>query len=463
GLLGDYSKLGYLNSDNQPAYADLVTDSEAVYYTLGDKSPYFDMFKMVTGHVSDYVNVSFLIKDAKFIIGGQETNVPFVIKNESLKTYLTLDLEQVTFKKGDKFTINAIIMPWGSQLSDYNTATPDKNVLDVRENSLLDPVTLDVVTGEDVSSPFLPMVKSAGDKAEFTVSGGENNISLRVFGFDKLTVPKIYEKIDGEWVEYKVNSLGSPDTKGYEHYYDGYMVYYDGDGTFSYSFVVAMADKARTFKVELDTEFTGWPEDPVPGANLPPAPEAPLSIYFNPSQLKDASVTSSGFGDITLADDSSYLRLFGNNTAPEAYFTLFSGGGKGVTGQYVAIRYRTVAAAEAQFGNIEFFSGTKGSDPSGNKDFAYTPGLIEDGEWHVMVFDLAACLPEAFVPAADGSYSANYLRLDAFGKVMSTDAYMDIAWVGMDLSLDEIKAECQDLEELQLVTGYAQIELVPTK
>ena len=61
------------------------------------------------------------------------------------------------------------------------------------------------------------------------------------------------------------------------------------------------------------------------------------------------------------------------------------------------------------------------------------------------------------------TYSAQYLRLDAFGKVMSTDAYMDIAWVGMDPSLDEIKAECQDLEELQLVTGYAQIELVPTK
>ena len=462
GLLGDYGKIGYLNSDNQPAYTDLGTDSEAVYYTLGDQYPYFDMFKMVTGHMDDYVNVSFLIKDAKFVIGGQETNVSFVIKKELYKAYLTLDLEQVTFKKGDKFTINAIIMPWGSQLSDYST-TPDKNVLDVRQNSLIDPIKLDVSVGEDVSNPFLPTVKAKDNKAEFTISGGENNIALRVFGFDKLTVPKIYEKVDGEWVEYKVHSLGSPDSKGYEHYYDGYMVYYDGDGTFSYSFVVTMADKARTFKVELDTDFAGWPEDPVPGANLPPAPEAPLTIYFNPSQLKDASATNSGFGDITLADDGSYLRLYGNNSAPEAYFTLFSGGGKGVTGQYVAIRYRTVTAAEPQFGSIEFFSGTKGAGPSGNKDYAYTPGLIEDGEWHVMVFDLAACLPEAFQPAADGSYSANYLRLDAFGTVMSTDAYMDIAWIGMDASLDEIKAECQDIENIQLVTGYAKIELVPTK
>lgn len=463
GLLGDYGKLGYLNADNQPAYADVVTDANTVYYTLGDQYPYFDMFKMVSGHTHDYVNVAFLVKDAKFIIGGQETDVPFVIKNELYKISLSLDLEQVTFKKGDKFTINAIIMPWGSQLSDYSSATPDKNVLDVRQNSLIDPVKLDVTTGEDISNPFLPMIKSKDNKAEFTISGGENNITLRVFGYDSLSVPKIYEKIDGKWVEYKVNSLGSPDTKGYEHYYDGYMVYYDGDGTFSYSFVVAMADKARTFKVELDKDFKGWPEDPVPGANLPPAPEAPLTIYYNPAQLMDATVTSSGFGEITLAEDGSYLRLYGDNTSPEAYFTLFSGGGKGVTGQYVAIRYRTVTAETAQFGNIEFFSGTKGSGPSGNKDYAFTPGVIEDGEWHVMVFDLATCLPETFLPAEDGSYSANYLRLDAFGKVMSTDAYMDVAWVGMDASLDEIIAECQDIENIQLVTGYAQIELVPTK
>ena len=202
---------------------------------------------------------------------------------------------------------------------------------------------------------------------------------------------------------------------------------------------------------------------PDPQASLPPAPEAPLTIYFNPAQLKDASTASSGFGEIKLADDGSYLRLYGNNSAPEAYFTLFMGGNMGVTGQYVAIRYRTVTAAEPQFGNIEFFSGTKGTSPSGNKDYAFTPGLIEDGEWHVMVFDLAACLPEMFLPAADGSYSANYLRLDAFGKVMSTDAYLDVAWVGMDPSLDEIKAECQDIDNIQLVTGYAQIELVPTK
>ncbi|MBQ7378560.1 MAG: hypothetical protein IJW70_02630 [Clostridia bacterium] len=462
---GDYAKLGYLDENNQPAIVNSVADKNAVYYKLGDNAPYFDMFKIVTGDTSDYVNVSFLIADASFVIGGEQADVDFMIKNESYSTYLTLDLEQVTFKKGDTFTINAIIMPWGSHLTDFNSAEPDKNVRDVRMNTLLDPLKLDVTVGENVSNFFLPQIKAANDTAEFTLSGGENNISLRVYGFSKLTVPKVYEKVNGEWVEYKLNSLGSPDDQGYEHYYDGYMVYYDGDGTFSYSFVVAMSDKARTFKVELDHDFKGWPEDPDPTSKQPEVPdvELPLMIYYTPEQLAACTKESSGFGEIKLSEDGSYLRLHGNGKSPEAYFTIFAGGNKGETGQYAAIRYRTTKTDSTQFVNVEFFSGTKGTAPSGNADFAYTPGIIEDGEWHVMIFDLAAFLPTAFVAESDGTYHAKYLRFDAFSKVMDPEIYMDIAWIGMDGSLEEILAECQDLETVQLATAYGQIENVPTK
>ncbi len=459
---GDYSKLGYLNTNNQPAYADAVTDKNAVYYTLGDQAPYFDMFKLITGALDDYVNVSFLIQDARFVIGGQDTDVPFVIKNESYATYLTLDLEQVTFKKGDKFTINAIIMPWGSHLTDYKAEHPDQNVLDVRQNTLIDPLKVDVSVGENISSVFLPQVKAANDTAEFTLSGGENNISLRVFGFSKLTVPKIYEKVDGKWVEYKVNSLNSPDSMGHHHYYDGYMVYYDGDGTFSYSFVVAMSDKARTFKVELDKDFAGWPEDPDPETSLPSAPETPLNLYFTPAQLEAQKATASGFGKMELASDGSYLRLYGDGTTAEAYFTVFSGNSK-PSGKYAVIRYRTVASDEQQFGNIEFFSGTTTTGPTGNKDYAYTPGIIEDGEWHVMVFDLEAFGLASFTPADDGTFTAKFLRLDAFGKVTADTTYMDIAYVGMDDSLDEIKALNADLDSMQLATGIGIVEEISTK
>ncbi len=460
--MGDYELLGYLDANNNPVMTKNVTDGNAVYYTLGDQFPYFDMCKLITAHIDDYVNISFLIANAEFTMNGQKVEAPFVIKNHSYAAYLTLDLAEVTLKKGDTFRIDAIIMPWGSQETDYRAAHPDQNVLDVRQNTLIDPLQIDVAVGENASSIFLPKIKAQNDTAEFTVSGGENNISLRVYGFSSLTVPKIYEKIDGEWVEYKVNSLGNPDTKGYNHYYDGYMVHYDGDGTFSYSFVFTMSDKARTFKVELDKDFAGWPEDPDPQATLPPEPETPLNLYFTPEQLEAQKATAAGFGKIELASDGSYLRLWGDGAAGEAYFTVFANNTK-QSGKYALIRYRTVASAEPQFGNIEFFSGTTTSGPTGNKDYAYTPGIIEDGEWHVMVFDLEAFGLASFTPADDGTFTAKFLRLDAFGTVTAQTTYMDIAYVGMDDSLDEIKALNADLDSIQLATGIGVVEEVPTK
>ena len=462
GLSGDYGLIGYLDANNNPVMTTNVSDGNTAYYTLGNVFPYFDMCNMFAGTVNDYVNVSMIIADAQFTVNGQKIDAPFVVKNEFLAAYLTLDLAEVTLKKGDTFTINAIVMPWGSHLTDYSAEHPDQNVLDVRQNTLIDPLKVDVTVGENVSSIFLPQIKAQNNVAEFTLSGGENNIALRVYGFDKLTVPKIYEKVDGKWVEYKVSSLNNPDNKGHHHYYDGYMVYYDGDGTFSYSFIVPMSDKARTFKVELDNDFTGWPEDPDPADNLPPAPELPLTVYFTPEQLEPLAKSGSGFGEIKLADDGSYLRLHGNGTSGEAFFNIFTSA-SGLTGQYAVLRYRTVKTDSQKFHTVEFFSGTKDSAPSGNADFAHTPGIIEDGEWHVMIFDLATFLPNAFVSRDDGTYHAKYLRLDAFGQVTDPDVYMDIAWIGMDGSLEEILAECQDLDTVQLVTGYNQIEVIPTK
>ena len=462
GLSGDYGLIGYLDANNNPVMTNNVADGNTAYYTLGNAFPYFDMCQMIAGTVDDYVNVSMIIADAQFTINGQKVDTPFVIKNEYLAAYLTLDLGEITLKKGDTFTINAIVMPWGSQETDYKAEHPDRNVLDVRQNSIIDPLKVDVAVGENISSIFLPQIKAQNDTAEFTLSGGENNITLRVYGFSTLTVPKIYEKVNGEWVEYKVNSLGNPDDRGYQHYYDGYMVHYDGDGTFSYSFVVTMADEARTFKVELDKEFNGWPADPDPSASLPPEPEHPLNLYFTPADMMTQSATASGFGSMTVSDDGSYLRLTGNGSAGEAYFTVFTGNSK-QTGQYAVIRYRTSTANEAKFGNIEVFSGTTTSGPTGQNDYAFTPGIIEDGEWHVMVFDLAAFNLASFTPASDGTYSARFLRLDALGKVTEPTTYMDIAYVGFAATLDEIKTLNEDIDSIQLATGVGKVELIPTK
>ena len=47
--------------------------------------------------------------------------------------------------------------------------------------------------------------------------------------------------MNGAWV---AHSTASPNG------YDGYMVYYDGDGTYSFSFIADMSGGARVFRVQ---------------------------------------------------------------------------------------------------------------------------------------------------------------------------------------------------------------------
>lgn len=79
-------------------------------------------------------------------------------------------------------------------------------------------------------------------KAEFTITGGNNNAAIRVYGLSDYAKPTIEEYVNGEWVVYDTTY----------HAYDGYMVYNDGDGTYSVAFCVDMTDAGeagRTFRV----------------------------------------------------------------------------------------------------------------------------------------------------------------------------------------------------------------------
>ena len=203
-----------------------------------------------------YVNLSFLIRDYDVILDGKKIHPKLIIKEGKLHMSLSLDLGEVVFKKGDKISLNVIILPWGSEVSDYSGEkfAPDQNVRDVRANSLLSPFKL--TAGEDTeitNGIFMPTAKTAnGKSACFTISGGENNFALRVDGFDRLGIPTIYENIDGNWERYEISSENTPDKNGYCHTYDGYNVFYNDDGSYSYSFIVTMTEnKERQFKIEV--------------------------------------------------------------------------------------------------------------------------------------------------------------------------------------------------------------------
>ena len=258
GRYVDYGKMGYLDENNKSQIVDHTLKGEAEYL-LGDESPYFDLFKwMPTSEdpktENDYVNVGCLIYNYDIQMGGKNFDDGLMIYVNDGWAHLTLNADTLNFKKGDKISLNMILVPWGSQLSDYDREDADWNIRNIRENSLLDPVKIEAVSGEVVDSVFLPVIKSTdGKNAEFKLSGGENNISVEVRGMTEIARPKIYEMIDGQWQEFVISSKDTPDNRGNAHEYDGYMIRYDGDGTFSYSFVVDMnGNVERTFKVIVE-------------------------------------------------------------------------------------------------------------------------------------------------------------------------------------------------------------------
>ncbi len=269
----NYEHLGYLDENNQHVIvdtnkkADGTTDESAErVHVLGDENPYFSLFEYreaygtpdLPDYENNYVNLGCIIYSSDIKVNGQKYDGNFAVYENGRKSNLTLNIDgEATFKKGDTMTINLILMPWGDGYgkTDYNSEYPNINVIKVRENSVLNPFK--VTAGENclvIDSVFLPRVKTTdGKNAVFTISGGENNVTVRAYGFKKATKPTIYELIDGEWVVYEVSSENAPDSKGNAHDYDGYMVQYDGDGTYSYSFVTTIKDGApRTFKIVVE-------------------------------------------------------------------------------------------------------------------------------------------------------------------------------------------------------------------
>jgi len=480
---GTYKRLGYLNEKNEYTVIDSnQSKTDVPGYKLGDKCPYFSFFYMPDWNrestsAEGYSNVAFLVYNSEFIIGGEKVTPNFYINNPKDFVQITLDLDTVEFKKGDKMTINAILLPWGSQLYEdgiideatgnyeYDMELPDgtlyqdKNVRDVRENTLLNPLKVSSTTDEIIDSPFLPRVRSKdGKTAEFTLSGGENNVSVRVYGFDLLTAPKIEELVDGKWVEYKVSSAETPDSSGYYHYYDGYGVQYDGDGKYSYSFVTTMtAGAPRTFRVSATEEFRQWPAEVLPQAN-----EDLLSVYVDPDEIKQAAdLAQHVYGPATLSEDESYVRMSVNPDAgaSEAYTQYYSSNGTEETGKYFVIKYRVPKTFSESYSYIEVWAKTADTSLTGGQDnFAIYP--VIDGEWHIEVYDLTKKVKN-FSADEDGKYYATKMRVDLFNKKF-TDAnnYIDIGFFAIEKDLSTIcELVKDDFDSIVLYEGGVAIDI----
>ena len=452
---GLYQKVGYLNEQNQCVVANANLTSTPVKYTLGDDCPYFSFFDMDNAaYAKGYANLAFLVYEYDFIIGGEKASPNFAIVNYSDTVYVTLDIEeQTTLKAGDRFTINAILLPWGSQQLEDGIIDPesgnyeytmelsdgslymDKNVRDVREKTLLKPLT--TIANEDcktVESVYVPKVKTTnGESAEFTLTGGYGNTAVRVYGFKKLTVPVIYEKIGGEWQKYEISSFSADPEKG--HKYDGYSIHYDGDGTYSYSFVTTLdGNNDRTFKIVVDGEYEKWGKEIVPAEN-----EDYLMVYVDPEELAEKITDASDFfASATVSEDGSYVTLSPvlNCTYGESYATIYKALSADVeSGQYLVFKYRVPSTNEESLNSFDIYLSTVNKNTNKNDSITFTP--IQDGEWHVAILDLSKFNHPSFT-AVDGEYNCQYIRFDFFNKKHSASVALDIAYIAMDASLEEI-------------------------
>lgn len=486
---GSYKKLGYLNENNECVIVDANHDSNsAPEYILGDECPYFSFFMMPdwdreSDFAEGYANLAFLIHSSELVIGGEKKDYNFLIRNSLDHVTLTLNESgTVAFKSGDKITINAIVMPWGShQYEDgiidleaspvnyeYDMLLPDgtlymdKNVRDVRANTCLDPLKVTSETDEIIYSTFLPKVRSKdGRSAEFTLSGGENNVAVRVYGFDKLTAPKVEEYVDGAWVEYVLSSSENPDKSGIYHYYDGYQVYYDEDGTYSYSFVTTMYDGAqRRFRITAADDFTAWPDEPAA-----PDREDHLSVYFDAEELRDIiSNTPHMYGETSVnesAEDGTYASVYVKleNTVNESYSTLLSTDENAVTGKYLIIKYRVPTTNKESVGNFQIWASTTVTRAEDANSFVHNP--VEDGKWHVDVIDLTKTSLKTFLSNDEGLYCAKLLRFDVFNKAFENgDTHIDIAYIGFDTDIMNVcNLEKDSFESISLYEAGKAIEI----
>ena len=465
--VGTYKRVGYLNENNESvAVAAKTKEEEDKVYILGDECPYFSFYDMPdwnreSDSAEGYANVAFLIYNSSFIIGGEKVKPQFAIVNSQDHVRISLNYEKLTLKAGDKFTINAILLPWGSQLLDGTyDEVEDNQVREVRRNTLLNPLTATSTTDTVLESPYLPKVRSNdGKTAQFTLSGGENNVTVRVYGFDKLTAPKVEELIKGEWVTYELNSANHPDEQGNYHYYDGYSVQFDEDGTYSYSFVTTMNDgEPRTFRISAYEDFTPWPKEIPPEGN-----EDFLKVYVDSEELNSAAGAGrkNRFGEISMGDEDGivYTTFTGSGLEdnPEAYINVYSSGSKTESGQYFVIKYRVPTTNTEKMGLFEIYTSTENTQAVAGDSFSITP--IEDGKWHVAVVDISKSNAKTYSADTDGLYYASYLRFDVFNKVLPTTVAVDIAYIGIDSDLMAICELNSDFKTIHYFEGGNTHEL----
>ncbi len=246
GRYAKFDRLGYLDSNNEHATADVEKTIGDKYYTLGSDAPYYTLYD-VSADAEDQIekrfacNFALIVKDSEIIIDGTEKNIPLAVRdsstfNESVAS-LTLDAKNIEFSAGDKITLDIILLPWG-----IGNEEKIDSVLNVREDSVIKPATVTAEVGSVIEDTYLPRLRCEENVAEFTVNGGRNNTAIRIDGFTSLECPDVFIKSGEEYVKVSVASVNG---------YDGYTVHYNEDGTYGFSFIYSPENPDTTTTIRI--------------------------------------------------------------------------------------------------------------------------------------------------------------------------------------------------------------------
>ncbi len=174
--------------------------------------------------------------------------------------------------------------------------------------------------------------------------------------------------------------------------------------------------------------------------------EEPLNILILPEKLFEQGKKANGFSKVQLSEDGEYVSFYGNNSGPEAYFTVFNENTK-ATGQYLVFKYRFPAENTLKKVSLQFYLSHEKSSATSEAEALNGIPAVADGNWNIIVVDLSEVKPSGgFEPAADGTYSAKFLRFDCLNQKTPTTDCIQIAYVGMADDLDSILEYNKNIE-----------------
>lgn len=249
-----YDKYEYLDDKGEYVSIDASHDiGDTGFYPLNDGSCYLSVYEREDKEVE---NNNFGLAVKSYSLNGEKNSkLGLAMYTKFDKTashintnYVSLTLKRdLALKKGDKIHLELILLPYGDE---GKTSENGDNIIKVYNDSVVNPLSVVPIAGEEKADTFVKTIKANDNKSEAVFLGGidktaEDSVvyAVKFSDYTKLGKPSIYYK-DGanDYGEYKYSKepLG----------YDGYQVNYE-NGKFTYSFNITKSSTNCTYKVEL--------------------------------------------------------------------------------------------------------------------------------------------------------------------------------------------------------------------